>query len=164
MAVEIERKFLLANDGWKAGVVRSEFLRDGLLARFGGGKVRIRRGEDRAWITVKGLRTGTGRAEFEYGIPLRDVDELLSFCVLPHIEKVRHTVPHGGLRWSVDIHQGPLAGIEFAEVELEHPEQPIEIPPWAGEEVTHDPRYRKAALLERDAAFADPRRRGRWND
>ena len=158
MAVEIERKFLLANDGWKAGIVRSEFLRDGLLARFGGGKVRIRRGENRACITVKGPRSGIGRAEFEYEIPLRDIDGLFSLCELPHIEKVRHTVPYGGLRWSVDIHQGPLTGIEFAEVELDHPEQPIAIPPWAGEEVTHDPRYRKAALLERNAALAQPRR------
>jgi adenylate cyclase len=47
-----------------------------------------------------------------------------------------------------DIHRGPLSGIEFAEVELEHSEQAITLPPWAGEEVTHDSRYRKANLLK----------------
>lgn len=67
------------------------------------------------------------------------------------MEKIRHIVPYGGLSWAVDIHQGPLAGIEFAEVELDHPEQPIALPPWVGREVTHDPRYRKANLIQRHA-------------
>lgn len=151
MAVEIERKFLLVNDGWKAGVVQTQVLRDGLLARFGKGKVRIRHAGDRAWITVKGPRSGISRAEFEYEIPLEEAEEILSICELPHIEKIRHIVPYGGLVWAVDIHQGTLAGVEFAEVELEHPEQAIILPPWAGEEVTHDPRYRKATLLRRSA-------------
>ena len=39
--------------------------------------------------------------------------------------------------------------MEFAEVELAHPDQPIYIPFWVGAEVTHDPRYRKATLLAR---------------
>lgn len=74
---------------------------------------------------------------------------MLSICGLPHLEKVRHTVPYGGLNWAIDVHLGPLAGIEFAEVELQHPDQTIPLPPWAGEEVTHDPHYRKANLLSR---------------
>ena len=149
MAVEIERKFLLASSDWQAGVVRTQTFRDGLMARFGEGKVRVRHGGDRAWITVKGQRTGISRAEFEYEIPPEEAEEMLSMCDLPHIEKVRHTVPYGGLNWAVDVHLGLLAGIEFAEVELQHPGQAIPLPPWAGEEVTHDPRYRKANLLGR---------------
>ena len=149
--VEIERKFLLVDDGWKAGVVQTRFLKDGLLARFGEGKVRIRHGGDRAWITVKGPRSGITRAEFDYEIPLGEAEEILSICELPPIEKVRHIVPYHGLSWAVDIHQGLLTGVEFAEVELEHPEQPIVFPPWVGEEVTNDPCHRKATLLRRNA-------------
>jgi CYTH domain-containing protein len=155
--VEIERKFLLVSDDWKAGVVRTRFLKDGLLARFGEGKVRIRHGGDGAWVTIKGPRTGISRAEFEYEIPLKQAEEILLICELPHIEKIRHTVPYCGLIWMVDIHQGPLAGIEFAEVELEHPEQSVTLPPWVGEEVTHDPRYRKANLSKRNADLLQPR-------
>ena len=33
MALEIERKFLLANDAWKREVIKSERMRDGLIAR-----------------------------------------------------------------------------------------------------------------------------------
>ncbi|MBR0643660.1 CYTH domain-containing protein [Plastoroseomonas hellenica] len=62
MPLEIERKFLLASDGWKAGVVETHLLKDGLLARFGGGKVRVRQSGDRAWVTVKGPRIGISRA------------------------------------------------------------------------------------------------------
>ncbi|MBP0493716.1 CYTH domain-containing protein [Pararoseomonas indoligenes] len=153
MPMEIERKFLLVGDGWKAGVVETRRLRDGLLARFGEGKVRVRHGGDRAWITVKGPRDGISRAEFEYEIPLTEADEIFALCDMPHVEKVRHIVPYGGLTWAIDIHQGALSGIEFAEVELEHPDQPIPMPPWAGEEVTHDLRYRKATLLEHNAAL-----------
>jgi CYTH domain-containing protein len=151
--MEIERKFLLVSDEWKAGVIHTYSLKDGLLARFGEGKVRIRRQEDCACITVKGPRSGISRAEFEAKIPLGDAEELLSLCQLPHIEKIRHIVPYAGLNWAVDIHLGPLAGIEFAEVELGHPEQVITLPPWIGEEVTHDPRYRKATLLKHRAAI-----------
>ena len=54
MALEIERKFLLANDAWKHEVRKSEHLRDGLIARFGDGKVRVRLAESSAWLTIKG--------------------------------------------------------------------------------------------------------------
>ena len=149
MATEIERKFLLVSDEWRSGVTQTYSYKDGLLAHFGQGKARIRHRGDRAWVTIKGPRCGISRAEFEYEIPTKDADELFAVCGLPHIEKVRHIVPYAGLIWMVDIHQGPLVGIEFAEVELDHPEQSITLPPWVGEEVTNDPRYRKRNLLKR---------------
>ncbi|WP_043366470.1 CYTH domain-containing protein [Belnapia sp. F-4-1] len=147
MAVEIERKFLLKSDEWRAGVVQTFSLKDGLIARFGEGKVRVRHAGNRAFITVKGPRCGISRPEYEYEIPLTEADEILALCDLPHVEKTRHIVPYAGLKWAVDVHLGPLSGIEFAEVELGHPNQPISLPPWAGEEVTDDPRYRKTTLL-----------------
>lgn len=153
MPVEIERKFLLLSDAWKADVVRTSSLKDGLLARFGEGKVRIRHAGDQAWVTVKGPRTGITRPEFEYEISLPDAEALLALCELPHLEKLRHIVPYRGLDWAIDIHLGPLEGIQFAEVELEFPDQPITLPPWVGDEITHDPRYRKRTLLERIAAL-----------
>jgi len=32
MSLEIERKFLVANEGWKTAVIRSVRIRDGLIA------------------------------------------------------------------------------------------------------------------------------------
>jgi len=151
MAVEIERKFLLANDAWKRGVIKSEHLRDGLIARFGEGKVRIRLAGSSASLTIKGAREGISRLEFEYEIPRGDAEQMLrTLCQGdPVLEKVRHAVPFGGLNWTIDVYMGSLAGVAFAEVELTHPDQHFELPPWAGEEVTNDPRFRKRALVSR---------------
>jgi adenylate cyclase len=150
MALEIERKFLLAGDAWKSGVINSEHMRDGLIARFGQGKVRVRITESSAWLTIKGARKGISRLEFEYEIPRAHAEQMLG--MLGHgsvLEKVRHTVPFGGLDWAIDVYLGPLAGVVFAEVELTHPDQQLQLPPWVGEEVTNNPRFQKSALLPR---------------
>jgi adenylate cyclase len=163
MAAEIERKFLVAGQGWREGVVRSERLRDGLIARFGDGKVRVHQGEGRAWMAVKGPRFGFSRAEFEYEIPLADAEEMLAtLCDGPIIDKLRHCVPHAGRIWSVDVHHGPLEGLVLAEVELPSVDAHVELPAWIGREVTGDPLFRRDALLARYAAPPAPGRREAW--
>jgi CYTH domain-containing protein len=151
MALEIERKFLVANDDWKREVVKRERLWDGLIARFGEGKVRVRLAESNAWLTIKGPREGIGRPEFEYEILRADAEHMLrTLCRAdPVLEKVRHTVPFGGLDWTIDVNTKLLTGVVLAEVELEHPDQHLQLPLWAGEEVTNDPRFKKSALALR---------------
>jgi CYTH domain-containing protein len=151
MAFEIERKFLLANDDWKREVIKREHLWDGLIARFREGKVRVRLTENDAWLTIKGPREGISRLEFEYEIPRADAEHMLRLLCQadPILEKVRHTVQFGGLDWRIDVYTGPLFGVVLAEVELKHPDQHLQLPPWAGEEVTNDPRFRKRALALR---------------
>ena len=159
MALEIERKFLLANDNWKGEVIKSEYLRDGLIARFGQGKVRVRLTRSNAWLTIKGPREGITRPEFEYEIPCADAEHMLrTLCREdPVLEKVRHTVPFGGLDWTIDVYLGPLNGVVLAEVELEHPDQHPQLPPWVGEEVTNDPRFKKSTVARRFVALAGMR-------
>jgi len=148
MPVEIERKFLVATDAWKRDIRASEYLRDGLIARFGEGKVRVRLTESSAWLTIKGPRKGISRLEFEYEIPRSHAEHMLqTLCQGDILEKVRHTVPFDGLDWKIDSYAGSLSGYVFAEVELEHPHQQLKLPPWVGEEVTNNPRFRKRALL-----------------
>ncbi len=53
MGFEIERKFLVANDGWRASVTDVEKLRDGVLGELNGAKVRVRVGQNSATLTVK---------------------------------------------------------------------------------------------------------------
>jgi CYTH domain-containing protein len=151
MALEIERKFLLANDDWKREVTKSEHLRDGLIGRFGEGKIRVRLTESHAWLTIKGPREGISRPEFEYEIPRADAELMLrTLCQGdPVLEKVRHTVPFDGLDWTIDVYMGPLNGVVLAEVELEHPDQHPQLPPWVGEEVTNDSRFEKGNLARR---------------
>ena len=138
-------------DAWKREVIKSEHIRDGLIARFGEGKVRVRLTESSASLTIKGSRNGISRLEFEYELPRADAEEMLrTLCQGdPILEKVRHTVPFGDLDWTIDVYMRPLDGVAFAEVELEHPDQHLQLPTWVGEEVTNNPRFRKRALLPR---------------
>jgi CYTH domain-containing protein len=148
MPVEIERKFLVQSEAWREAVTGSQRLRDGILARFGDGKVRVRIADDQAWLTVKGPRTGLRRSEFEYEIARTEAEEMLhTLCDGPILEKTRYFVPCGEFTWEVDIYHGALAGLTLTEIELEHEDQAFTVPAWVGREVTYNPRYRKANLL-----------------
>ncbi|MBB5762944.1 CYTH domain-containing protein [Methylorubrum rhodesianum] len=151
MRFEVERKFLVADEGWRTGVTSRRRLTDGLIGQFAtGNKVRVRLDDDRAWLTVKGERVGLGRPEFEYEIPRADAQSMLSLvCDTCFIEKTRHCVPHAGLIWEVDVYGGTLTGMILAEVELDDEGQSFERPAWLGREVTGDPRFRQSALLRR---------------
>ena len=144
MPIEIERKFLLANDGWKSRVVRRIYIRDGLIANNNGNKARVRIADADATITVKSRRRGPIRTEFEYSIPYCDALEMLqTMCDGRVLDKVRHVIPYAGSLWHVDVYEGILSGVVLAEVDLQHANQELDLPPWIGEEVTNDPRYRK---------------------
>lgn len=62
MSLEIERKFLVANDSWKHHVTASRHLVDGLVSATAGGlKVRVRIAGEVATLTVKSKRRGLTR-------------------------------------------------------------------------------------------------------
>ena len=76
MGLEIERRFLVTDDGWTSHAGPPQPLRQGYLASSDEGiTVRMRlRGEDQAWLTLKAAAdpSGIARHEFEYGIPVSD--------------------------------------------------------------------------------------------
>ncbi|WP_353476257.1 CYTH domain-containing protein (plasmid) [Salipiger sp. H15] len=158
MAREIERKFLVASDDWRAHVSHRVELRDGILALHEGRKVRVRfYGEERVTLCVKGPRSGMSRDEFEYPIPREDGLVLIEHhCDGPPIRKTRHHLRHDGRSWTIDEYHGPLAGTLIAEIELPSEDAAFARPPWLGVEVTHDRDYRQTALLRRHrSALAD---------
>ena len=147
MARETERKFLVSGADWRSGDATR--YRQGYLNLDKERTVRVRLAGDSACITVKGETRGATRKEFEYRIPPQDADEMLAtLCHRPLIEKCRYRVRHGGLDWEIDEFFGDNAGLVVAEVELESEKQSIERPTWLGEEVTGDPRYYNASLVQ----------------
>ena len=148
MGTEIERKFLLRNDGWRAGAEGVPY-RQGYLSTAADRNVRVRIVGQTGYLTVKGRTSGISRLEFEYEIPLADARRMLDqLCFKPLIEKTRFKIEHRGLIWEVDEFAGDNAGLVVAEVELESEGQEIELPPWIGREVTDDPRYLNASLVK----------------
>src|SRR5215468_10776669 len=103
--IEIERKFLIANDAWKHYVVRSASIRDGLIAAYKDRKVRVRISDQIATITIKGAHHGLARAEYEYEIPIAEAESILSkVCPDETLEKQRYFVEHAGMMWYVDVY------------------------------------------------------------
>lgn len=148
MPNEIERRFLVAHDGWKQQWVSRERLRDGLVLAEAGRKLRVRICDSGATLCVKGKRRGNMRAEYEYPIPMPDAEALLrEHCDGRIVEKTRYAIPVGQRTWVVDVYHGLLEGILIAEIELDDDSSPLQLPDWIGEEVTDQDAYRKSKLF-----------------
>jgi adenylate cyclase len=148
MGLEIERKFLVANDDWRQGA-QGVRMSQGYLCADAERVVRVRIEGERAVLTIKGKTVGISRAEWEYPIPVADARAMLDkLCEQPLIDKIRYRIPIEGLVWEVDEFFGDNAGLIVAEVELESEQQTFARPAWLGEEVSHDRRYANANLLK----------------
>jgi adenylate cyclase len=146
MAQEIERKFLLAGNGWRT-LAQGVVYRQGYLCASKERTVRVRIAGDQAFLAVKGATVGAARLEYEYPIPLADARAMLdTLCPQPQIEKKRYTIPYEGFVWEIDEFFGLNQGLIVAEIELEREDQPFTRPEWIGEEVTGDARYYNASL------------------
>jgi CYTH domain-containing protein len=149
MAKEIERKFLVRNDGWRESVVETIRLRQAYIASMDDRSVRVRLADDAiATLTVKIGKRMT-RDEFEYTIPIGDAEQLMATAVGVAIVKTRHKVPYKGFVWEVDVFDGLYEGLKIAEVEMRHEDDDPALPDWLGEEVTGQHRYSNQALAMR---------------
>ncbi|MFT3905731.1 MAG: CYTH domain-containing protein [Steroidobacteraceae bacterium] len=149
MALEIERKFLVASDAWRALVHERTLLRQGYLANTAQSSVRVRVAGEQGFLSVKAMTPGIARAEYEYEVPLAEAMSMLdTLCVGPRIEKWRHEVRYAGRDWEIDEFLGDNAGLVVAELELEREDAVFERPDWLGSEVTHDLRYYNFRLAE----------------
>lgn len=142
MAIEVERKFLVTDESWRAAVTSSTAIMQGYLASTPSATVRVRVRGDHAFLTIKGATAGVSRSEYEYPIPLADAAQMLrELASGPVIEKVRHLIPVGEHVWELDVFAGDNEGLVVAEVELGAEDEAFQKPEWAGAEVSDDPRY-----------------------
>lgn len=156
MGIEIERKFLLAGDGWHAAAhkvvpMAQGYLNDLAIVESGAmqASVRVRIEGDAAFLNIKSREAGPSRQEFDYEIPVADARALLALCVGGRIDKRRHYVEHAGRLWEVDEFLGDNEGLVVAEIELAHVEEVFAKPEWLGPEATHAQRYYNLALASR---------------
>jgi adenylate cyclase len=153
MAREIERKFLLATDAWRAAVERSQRMDQGYLTRVGDRpdrlacSVRVRIAGDAAWLNIKSAIAGVERLEYEYAIPPADADQMLGAFANGIVGKIRHYVPYAGRTFEVDEFRRH-AGLIVAELELEAADAQFARPPWLGSEVSDKLRYYNLHLLD----------------
>jgi adenylate cyclase len=155
MSIEIERKFLLNDDGWRSLVEHSEPMAQGYLVgapalRAGTARasVRARLAGDQAWLNIKAATPGIARAEFDYPIPADDAKVLLAELCDGVLEKVRHHVRVDGVLFEIDEFNGDNEGLIVAEVELPAVDAAFPRPLWLGREVSALTRYYNVNLVE----------------
>jgi adenylate cyclase len=143
MAKEIERKFLVDRRHDEIESLTSTpgmEIKQGYIASNDTGVVRVRTMDDQAFLTIKGATSGITRSEYEYEIPKRDAEEMLSTLCGSALEKKRWLFPlEGGL--TVEVDYFPQIDLMIAEVELASEDQVFDKPEWLLEDVSSCPEY-----------------------
>ncbi|MBR6457772.1 MAG: CYTH domain-containing protein [Bacteroidales bacterium] len=175
MALEIERKFLVAGE-YKPFAVSHSRITQGYISSASGRTVRVRILGDKGYLTIKGPAlggngvvpeneasgaipvpadtmpahgpSGFSRFEWEKEISVEEAEALMALCEPGVIDKTRWLVPAGdGVHtWEVDEFHGDNDGLVMAEIELRSEDDTFEKPSWLGEEVTGDRRYYNSML------------------
>jgi adenylate cyclase len=150
MAQEIEKKFLVKSDAFKAEVSKETRITQGYLSSIPERTVRVRIKGSKGFITIKGIGSASGasRYEWEKEIPVEEVEELLKICEPGVIDKTRYEVKNGRFKFEVDEFYGENQGLTVAEIELTSETDSFDKPEWLGEEVTGDVKYYNSMLMK----------------
>ncbi|MCR9213380.1 MAG: CYTH domain-containing protein [Proteobacteria bacterium] len=149
--MEIERKFLVAHDGWRNHVIsKSEISQFYLTGKDQFPTVRLRTVEKQGFLTIKYKSISDSilaRAEFEYAVPYEDVEQQMPLASGAVIRKTRFQVEGPDKKiWEVDIFVEPIRDLVLAEIELDSIDETFDPPDWLGKEVTQNHNYSNLAL------------------
>ena len=150
MAQEIERKYLVKSEDFKALASRSVRIIQGYLSSVPERTVRVRIKGDKGFLTIKGIgnESGASRYEWENEIPVPEAEELLKICEPGVIDKTRYLVDYANHIFEVDEFYQSNQGLIVAEVELTDEAETVSKPDWLGQEVTGDARYYNSMLMK----------------
>jgi|TARA_B110000967_G_scaffold44736_1_gene44869 CYTH domain-containing protein len=146
--IEIERKFLVSSDAYRAEASSIITMTQGYLNSDPERSVRIRLTDQTGFITVKGKsnESGLSRFEWEKEISKTEAEALLKLCEKTIISKTRYEVVVGNHLFEVDEFSGDNKGLVMAEVELGSEDEKFSKPDWLGDEVTGDLKYYNSNL------------------
>ena len=148
--IEIERKFLVTSEDFKAESFQKTRIIQGFLNTDPDRTVRIRLKGKQGFLTVKGKSSHDGlrRFEWEKEISKTDAKALLDLCEKGVIDKIRYEVKQGYHIFEIDEFFGDNEGLIIAELELKHENDSFETPLWLGKEVTGDIKYYNSKLSQ----------------
>lgn len=146
--IEIERKFLVQSEEFKAISFAKNEISQGYLNSNPERTVRVRIKGNQGYLTIKGKgnETGMSRLEWEMEIPVDEAKMLLNLCESGVISKMRYEVKFGNHVYEVDEFFGENEGLVLAEIELKSEQEAFEKPDWLGEEVTNNEKYYNSYL------------------
>ena len=148
--VEIERKYLVHKTVFNyIDTITPAHITQAYLINEKSKSVRVRIINDRAFLTIKSEMKNLTRSEYEYEIPVNEALSLIEDFDLKVLKKLRYKIEYQLKTWEIDVFEGKLEGLVIAEIELEKEDEKFEIPEWVGQEVTFDPTYLNANLINR---------------
>ena len=136
MAIEIERRFLIKNDNWKDFITNRIFIEQGYLSKnLDDWIIRIRYTGEDFKIALKKHIAGFTNFEFEYSIPQKDGEMIMS-NLSNTIKKERFFVEFEKKSWIIDCFKENNYPLEIAEIELSKEEEDLKLPSFISEEIT----------------------------
>ena len=146
--IEIERKFLVKDNSYKAEAFKSTRIIQGFLNTHKERTVRVRLKGDEGFLTVKGASgtNGLSRFEWEKDISKEEAEALLKLCEPGIIDKTRYEVKAGNHTFEIDEFHADNDGLVVAEVELNTENETFEKPNWLDREVTGIIKYYNSQL------------------
>jgi adenylate cyclase len=145
---EIERKFLLTRTPANLRKKPHLTIEQGYLAvESKGTEVRLRRKNDRFFITVKS-GAGVSRQEREVSLRRKQFAELWPLTAGRRLSKLRYRLRWRQLIVEIDVYQQRHKGLVVAEVEFadERASRDFEPPAWFGREITGNKRFKNRTL------------------
>ncbi|MEJ6776849.1 MAG: CYTH domain-containing protein [Crocinitomicaceae bacterium] len=147
---EIEYKYLVDETAWsRIEKPKPELIIQGFISKSNEYVVRVRIKGNKGFLTIKGKTIGITRQEFEYEIPVKDAEAMLESFIDKSIRKHRYEINVAGKLWEVDEFHGPLEGLILAELEVDSIKEKFELPNWVTEDVSTDPNYYNAVLIDK---------------
>ena len=136
MALEIERRFLIKNDNWKEFVTKKIFIEQGYLSKnLDDWIIRIRFSGKKYKIALKKHIESFTNLEFEYSIPQKDGDIIMS-NLSNTIKKERFFLDVEKKSWIIDCFKENNYPLKIAEIELSNEEEDLILPSFISKEIT----------------------------
>ena len=136
MALEIERRFLIKNDNWKEFITKKIYIEQAYLSKnLDDWIIRIRSTGKDFKIALKKHITNFTNFEFEYSIPRKDGETIMS-NLSNTIKKERFFLEYEKKSWIIDCFKEKNYPLEIAEIELSNEEENFSVPSFISKEIT----------------------------
>lgn len=148
--IEIERKWLVDINNLPINIKKYKCLKieQGYLIKKPA--VRIRKVNNKYFLTVKTDKNNTGivRNEYEVNISKNDYEYLIKQCRSNVIKKNRYLIPYNNNLIQLDVFLDMYAGLIYAEVEFSNVNEAKKFkqPEWFGKELTNDKKTTNSSL------------------
>ena len=149
MALEIERRFLIKNDNWKEFINKKIYIEQGYFSKsIDGWIIRVRLIGKNSKITLKKHIKGFTNFEFEYSIPRKDGETILS-NLSNTIKKERFYLEIEKKSWIIDCFKEKNYPLEIAEIELLNEDDDLSLPSFISKEITGLKHYSNFSLANK---------------